>query len=91
MLAARMLAETILFGAILLFVVRPLLKRWTRHVLAVEGTQISFTTLAIVLALVCASMIGMVNGLITVLFGVPSLIATLGMLFFLDGVLGLLG
>jgi simple sugar transport system permease protein len=42
--------------------------------------------LAIFLALMCASLIGMVNGLITVLFGVPSLIATLGMLFFLDGV-----
>ncbi|HEY8286485.1 MAG TPA: ABC transporter permease [Chloroflexota bacterium] len=42
--------------------------------------------LAIVLALVCAALIGMVNGMITVLFGVPSLIATLGMLFFLDGV-----
>jgi simple sugar transport system permease protein len=41
--------------------------------------------LAIILALVVASLIGMVNGLITVLFGVPSLIATLGMLFFLDG------
>jgi len=42
--------------------------------------------IAILLGLACASLIGMVNGMITVLFGVPSLIATLGMLFFLNGV-----
>jgi simple sugar transport system permease protein len=42
--------------------------------------------LALVLALVGAGLIGSVNGMLTVLFGVPSLIATLGMLFFLDGV-----
>src|SRR5262249_48122750 len=41
--------------------------------------------ISIILALVGASLIGMVNGLITVKFGVPSLIATLGMLFLLDG------
>jgi len=41
--------------------------------------------LAILLALASGALIGMVNGLITVLFGVPSLIATLGMLFLLDG------
>jgi len=40
---------------------------------------------AIVLALVGAALIGMVNGIITVRFGVPSLIATLGMLFLLNG------
>jgi simple sugar transport system permease protein len=42
--------------------------------------------IAIVLALAGAALIGMINGIITVRFGVPSLIATLGMLFLLDGV-----
>ena len=51
-LAARMLIETLVFGAILLFVVRPILKSWTRRVLAVEGEQLSFTTLTIILTLV---------------------------------------
>lgn len=41
---------------------------------------------ALILALAGAALIGMVNGLITVKFGLPSLITTLGMLFFLDGV-----
>lgn len=41
---------------------------------------------AIVLGLAGAGLIGWLNGLITVRFGVPSLIATLGMLFFLNGV-----
>jgi simple sugar transport system permease protein len=41
--------------------------------------------LAIVLGLAGAALIGMINGLITVRFGVPSLIATLGMLFLLNG------
>ncbi len=40
---------------------------------------------AIVLALVGAGGIGWINGLISVRLGVPSLIATLGMLFFLNG------
>lgn len=40
---------------------------------------------AIVLGLVGAGVIGWVNGVITVRFGVPSLITTLGMLFFLNG------
>ena len=40
---------------------------------------------AIVLALIGAGGIGWLNGLITVRLGVPSLIATLGMLFFLNG------
>jgi len=40
---------------------------------------------AIVLALVGAALIGMLNGIITVRFGVPSLISTLGMLFLLNG------
>ena len=67
MAAVRMILETLIFGAILLFVVRPLLKRWTRHVLAVEGTQISFTTLAIVLALVfCAAMITHLIGMFSI-------------------------
>jgi len=42
--------------------------------------------LAILLALAGGALIGLVNGLITVRLGVSSLIATLGMLFFLDGV-----
>jgi len=50
--AARMLIETMAFGAGLLFIVRPLLKRWTRHVRESEGDQVSLTTLAIVLVLV---------------------------------------
>ena len=41
--------------------------------------------LSIIIALAGGALIGMVNGMITVLFGVPSLIATLGMLFFLNG------
>ena len=41
--------------------------------------------IALVLALAGASLIGMINGVITVRFGVPSLIATLGMLFLLNG------
>jgi Kef-type K+ transport system membrane component KefB len=51
-LTAKMLLETLAFGLFLLFGVRPLLKRWTRHVMRVEGSQLSFTTLAVVLALV---------------------------------------
>ena len=41
--------------------------------------------LAIPLALVGAGLIGLLNGFITVRLGVPSLIATLGMLFLLNG------
>ena len=41
--------------------------------------------LAILLGLIGAALIGMVNGIITVRFKVPSLIATLGMLFLLNG------
>ena len=51
-LAAKMVVETLAFGAFLLLGVRPFLRRWTQHVLLVEGQQISFATLAIVLALV---------------------------------------
>jgi Kef-type K+ transport system membrane component KefB len=50
--AAIMIAETIAFVAILVLGVRPLLLRWTRHIVAVEGDQISFTTLAITIVLV---------------------------------------
>jgi simple sugar transport system permease protein len=41
--------------------------------------------LALLVALVGASLVGLVNGLITVMTGVPSFITTLGMLFFLNG------
>lgn len=54
-LAAKMVLETIAFGAFLILAVRPLLHRWTHRVLAIQGQQISFTTLAIVLALVFGS------------------------------------
>ena len=50
--AVKMVVETFAFGVFLLLAVRPLLNRWTRHVMSVEGQQISFTTLAIVLVLV---------------------------------------
>ena len=70
-LAARMVIETLAFGAILLFAVRPLLKRWTRHVLAAEGERISFTTLAMMLTLVfCAAMITNVIGVFSDLWRV---------------------
>jgi Kef-type K+ transport system membrane component KefB len=66
-LAARMLIETLVFGATLPFLVRPVLKRWTRRVLAIEGEQISFTTLAIMLALVfCAAMITNLIGIFSI-------------------------
>jgi simple sugar transport system permease protein len=42
--------------------------------------------LSILLGLAAGALIGAVNGIITVRFGVPSLIATLGMLFFLNGI-----
>lgn len=41
--------------------------------------------LALVFALAGASLVGLVNGLITVATGVPSFITTLGMLYFLNG------
>jgi simple sugar transport system permease protein len=41
--------------------------------------------LAIVLALVPAVIVGLMNGLITVLFEIPSFITTLGTLFFING------
>jgi K+:H+ antiporter len=66
-LATQMVIETMVFGAILLFVVRPFLKRWTRHVLAVEGERISFATLAMMLALVfCAAMITNLIGIFSI-------------------------
>ena len=40
---------------------------------------------AVVLALLGAGVVGLVNGLMTVISGVPSFITTLGMLFFLNG------
>jgi len=78
MLAARMLLETLGFGLILLFVVRPLLKRWTRHILKTEGPEISSTTLAIVLALMFGA------AMITNLIGIFSIFGAfmMGALFF---------
>ncbi len=42
--------------------------------------------LAVLVGLAVGALIGMVNGIITVKFGVPSLITTLGMQFLLDGI-----
>lgn len=67
MLAARMLIETMAYGAFLFFLVRPLLKRWTRHIVETEGTQISSTTLAVVLVLIFGS------SMITNLIGIFSI------------------
>ena len=67
-LAARMLLETLCFGAFLLAVVRPVLKRWTSYVLRKEGPEISFTTLAIVLSLVFSA------AMITNLIGIFSIV-----------------
>jgi simple sugar transport system permease protein len=41
---------------------------------------------ALVFAVIMASLVGLANGLITLMTGVPSFITTLGMLFFLNGV-----
>ena len=41
--------------------------------------------LAVVLSLIAASLIGLVNGVITTVVGVSSFITTLGMFFFLNG------
>jgi simple sugar transport system permease protein len=58
----------------------------TTPFLAFYATQIGLPWVAAVpLALVGAAGIGWVNGFITVRLGVPSLIATLGMLFLLNG------
>lgn len=54
-LAARMFLEVALFAVFMLLVVRPLAKRWVRHVLQKERGQVSIATLAIVLALIFAS------------------------------------
>jgi simple sugar transport system permease protein len=42
--------------------------------------------LAVIVGLLSGSLVGLVNGLITVLVGVPSFITTLGMIFFLNGI-----
>ena len=42
--------------------------------------------LAVIIGLLSASVVGLVNGLITVVVGVPSFITTLGMIFLLNGV-----
>jgi ribose/xylose/arabinose/galactoside ABC-type transport system permease subunit len=39
----------------------------------------------VILALVAAALLGSVNGLFTAYVGIPSFVATLAMLFFLDG------
>jgi simple sugar transport system permease protein len=46
--------------------------------------------LALVVALVCGACVGVVNGLVTTVFGIPSFIATLGMFFVLEGLNNLL-
>jgi Kef-type K+ transport system membrane component KefB len=76
--AARMLLETLLFAAVLLYVVRPLLKKWIRHVLETEGQQISSTTLTILLVLIFAAAI------VTSLIGIFSIFGAfmMGMIIF---------
>ena len=64
---AQMLLEVLAFGGLLLFVVRPLLKKWIRRVLQVEGQQLSFTTLTVVLALMFgAAMITNIIGIFSI-------------------------
>ena len=46
--------------------------------------------LSLIVALVCAVCVGVVNGLVTTMFGIPSFIATLGMFFVLEGLNNLL-
>jgi simple sugar transport system permease protein len=46
--------------------------------------------LALVLALACSAGVGLVNGLVTTVFGIPSFITTLGMFFVLEGLNNLL-
>jgi simple sugar transport system permease protein len=46
--------------------------------------------LALVIALACAVTVGLVNGYVTTLFGIPSFITTLGMFFVLQGLNNLL-
>jgi simple sugar transport system permease protein len=45
---------------------------------------------SLIVALVCAMGVGVVNGLVTTAFGIPSFIATLGMFFVLEGLNNLL-
>ena len=64
---AQMLLEVLAFGGLLLFVVRPLLKKWIRRVLQAEGQQLSFTTLTVVLALMFgAAMITNIIGIFSI-------------------------
>jgi simple sugar transport system permease protein len=46
--------------------------------------------LTLVIALACAVCVGVVNGLVTTMFGIPSFITTLGMFFVLEGLNNLL-
>jgi simple sugar transport system permease protein len=46
--------------------------------------------LALAAALACGSCVGLVNGLVTTMFGIPSFITTLGMFFVLEGLNNLL-
>jgi Kef-type K+ transport system membrane component KefB len=80
-LTVEMLLETLAFGLFLVFAIRPLLKRWTRHVMRVEGSQLSFATLAVVLALVFGA------AMITNLIGIVSIFGAfmMGAMFFDQG------
>lgn len=77
----KMLLETLVFGLFLLLGIRPLLKRWIRHVMRVEGSQLSFTTLAIVLALAFGA------AMVTNLIGIFSIFGAfmMGTIFFDQG------
>lgn len=54
-LTIRMLLEVFAFGAMMFLVVRPLMKKWIRHVLTKEGARLSATTLAVLLSMVFVS------------------------------------
>src|SRR5215467_6182188 len=46
-LSIKMLLAVIAFGAVMVWAVRPLMKKWIRYVLAKEGSRLSITTLAV--------------------------------------------
>ena len=57
-LSIKMLLAVIAFGAVMVWAVRPLMKKWIRYVLAKEGSRLSITTLAVLLVVVFTSALG---------------------------------
>jgi Kef-type K+ transport system membrane component KefB len=69
-LTIKMLLEVIGFALFMFFVGRPLLKKWIRHRMQIEGDKLSITTLAIVLGLAfTASMITSKIGIFSIFGG----------------------